>query len=301
MAYIISNTNVTLFHNGKAYSATNTHPKFSEIIAAIRNNELDAAIGFIDRGVGLKSFVLTPSSDLELRNGAIYYEGHPLHNSLVERILKMYDEGFDINPIMAFLKNLMKNPSNRAIQELYTFLEVGQLPITEDGHFLAYKRIRDDYTDVHSGTIDNHPGQTVSMPRRLVDDDARNVCSHGLHFASLDYLKHFCGSRLVVLKINPADVVSIPNDYNFTKGRTWRYVVQLEIDLPSDFTTWTGYFSSSVWIPEGDEQELDEEDYEEEYEEEDVEEDGYENESDEYNLAKDYTDEENAILALAMG
>jgi hypothetical protein len=33
----------------------------------------------------------------------------------------------------------------------------------------------------------------------------------------------------MVVKINPADVVSIPNDYSNTKGRTWRYEVVGEI------------------------------------------------------------------------
>lgn len=29
----------------------------------------------------------------------------------------------------------------------------------------------------------------------------------------------------MILKINPADVVAIPSDYNNTKGRTWKYEV----------------------------------------------------------------------------
>jgi hypothetical protein len=34
----------------------------------------------------------------------------------------------------------------------------------------------------------------------------------------------------MILKINPRDVVSIPNDYNDTKGRACRYEVIDEID-----------------------------------------------------------------------
>jgi hypothetical protein len=33
----------------------------------------------------------------------------------------------------------------------------------------------------------------------------------------------------MIVKINPADVVSIPSDYDNTKGRTWRYEVVGEI------------------------------------------------------------------------
>jgi DNA-binding XRE family transcriptional regulator len=37
--------------------------------------------------------------------------------------------------------------------------------------------------------------------------------------------------RLMLLKVNPADVVSIPSDYNNTKGRCWKYEVIDEIDI----------------------------------------------------------------------
>jgi hypothetical protein len=79
--------------------------------------------------------------------------------------------------------------------------------------------------------MDNSVGKTVEMERNTVDDNASNTCSTGLHFCSLSYLDHFGGSdsRVMVLKINPRDVVSIPADYNATKGRACRYEVIDEI------------------------------------------------------------------------
>ena len=70
----------------------------------------------------------------------------------------------------------------------------------------------------------------VEMERNRVDDDKDNTCSKGLHFCSLDYLNHFGGERIVILKINPRDVVSIPNDYNDSKGRACRYEIVDEIE-----------------------------------------------------------------------
>jgi hypothetical protein len=58
------------------------------------------------------------------------------------------------------------------VTELYGFLEKGNLPITNDGHFLAYKKVRKDYKDCHSGTMDNSIGQVVEMERNQVDDKA---------------------------------------------------------------------------------------------------------------------------------
>jgi hypothetical protein len=139
--------------------------------------------------------------------------------------MQMRREGFNIEPLVAFLEQLMMNPSHRAVEELYGFLEAGNMPITEDGHFLAYKRVNANWTDVHSGTFDNSPGQICEMPRNKVNDDKRQTCSTGLHFCSLDYLKAFMGARIVILKINPADVVSIPTDYNQAKGRCCKYEV----------------------------------------------------------------------------
>ena len=61
------------------------------------------------------------------------------------------------------------------------------------------------------------------------------TCSYGLHFCSEGYLRHFGGDRVVILKINPRDVVSIPTDYNNTKGRCCRYEVIGEVGVnPED-------------------------------------------------------------------
>jgi hypothetical protein len=140
----------------------------------------------------------------------------------------------------SFMENLMSNSSKRAVDELYGFLEKNNLPITPDGHFLAYKRVRDNYFDVHSGTMDNSVGKIVEMERNEVDDNKDRTCSAGLHFCSHSYLGHFGGDRVVIVKINPRDVVSIPSDYNDSKGRACRYEVIGEVgNNPDDGTEFT--------------------------------------------------------------
>jgi hypothetical protein len=153
----------------------------------------------------------------------------------------MLTEDFPIEPLVLFMENLMSNPSKRAVDELYGFLEKNSLPITPEGHFLAYKKIRDDYKDIYSGTMDNSVGQVLEMERNGVDDDKDRTCSSGLHFCSESYLPHFGtghGNRVVILKINPRDVVSIPSDYNNAKGRACRYEVigELNVDASDAFT-----------------------------------------------------------------
>lgn len=165
-----------------------------------------------------------------VEHGIVRFEGKEMDNTLTRRMLQMLDEGFDISPLKLFLVNLQKNPSYRAVNELYNFLEKGNLPITEDGHFLAYKKVRENYTDVHTGKFDNSAGQVVEMPRNEVDEDSRNECSNGLHFCSREYLNNFSGNHIMIVKINPADVVAIPADYNSSKGRTCRYQVIGELE-----------------------------------------------------------------------
>jgi hypothetical protein len=78
--------------------------------------------------------------------------------------------------------------------------------------------------------MDNSIGRVVEMERNMVDDNRDNTCSAGLHFCSHSYLQSFSGDRTVIVKIDPADVVSIPSDYNNAKGRTCRYEVIGEVE-----------------------------------------------------------------------
>lgn len=175
-----------------------------------------------------------------------------LHVAITERVLKMSAQGFDPQPMINFISNLYANPSKTAVDELFLFIERSELPITEDGCFIAYKIVRDDYLDIYTGTMDNSIGNTPAMPRNMVDDNRNNTCSRGLHFCSREYLQYYGSSsykadRCMLVKINPMDVVSIPSDYNNAKGRAWTYEVVGEIEGDwRDTLPTTDYTSSAV-------------------------------------------------------
>ena len=149
---------------------------------------------------------------------------------LVDTILEYSEKGMDTTKLLNFLGNLVQNPSQDSVNELFEFLEKNNMPLTDDGHFLAYKKVNIDYKDCHTGKIDNSIGQLVQMPREKVNSDRNVTCSYGLHFCSKEYLKSFNGDHIMVLKINPRDVVSIPVDYNNSKGRCCRYEVIAELE-----------------------------------------------------------------------
>jgi hypothetical protein len=174
-----------------------------------------------------KSITKQTHGKITVEHDTIIYDGKPLHNSLTARILAILREGFDINNLLLFLEQLMQNPSYRSIQELYDFLEHKGLPITSDGHFLAYKAVRADFKDKYSGTFDNTVGKIVEITRGEVDDDRSHECSNGLHVGAIDYVSGYRKDDdvIVIVKVNPKDAVSVPRDHNATKLRVCRYEV----------------------------------------------------------------------------
>lgn len=232
MKYILGNSSVTVYMDGKPYTISNQAQTYNAVVRGLRENDEDAVRSAVNiRDSIVESLTKTAGSKVQIVDGQIMYGDREVTGLVASRIFTMLDMGLSVEPMVRFIENLMQNPSKRAVDELFGFLDACKLPITEDGHFLAYKRVREDYKDVHSGTMDNSIGQVLSMERNLVDEDKNNTCSYGLHFCSYDYLAHFGGARIVVVKINPADVVAIPADYNNSKGRTCKYEVVDEIPL----------------------------------------------------------------------
>ncbi len=228
ISFIKTADGVTAYINGKPHTADTTHINYAKIIDALKNSDWDAIPDLFNLTKAVKTYAdQTPTAgiNIDVDAGTVHYKGQRVHDSMVSRILDMMKEGFDITPMKNLLRNLYDNPSNRAVQELYTFLEYGKMPITSDGHFLAYKRVNEDYTSCFDGKTANDIDTTVSMPRNAVDDRSNITCSHGLHICSFEYLRHYPGARVILLKVNPADVVSIPTDYNNTKARVCRYEV----------------------------------------------------------------------------
>jgi hypothetical protein len=220
--YLIQGNNIVIVIDNNSHTINKQHISYQKIVDAIKASDWESIKELIEP---TKSLVDYGQNNIKIEGGVLYWRGEVFSNALSDKIIEMYREGFPIEPMIAFMENLMTNPSHRSVTELYRFLERGNLPITSDGCFLAYKKVRSDYKDCHTGTIDNSVGQIVEMERNKVDDDKDRTCSSGLHFCSQDYLNHFGGERIMILKINPRDVVSVPSDYNDTKGRCCRYEV----------------------------------------------------------------------------
>ena len=229
------NGTISIMIDGKMKPVDTAHTNYDAIKNAIIACQWDIIPNLINIKEQVEAAIQSSATagKVTIENGEVFYNNKAIHNTLTTRIVDMARQGFDIGYMVKFLENLMKNPSFRAVNELYGFLESGSIPITENGTFLAYKKIRNDWTDIHSGTFDNSIGAVCEMPRNMVDEDSSRTCSAGLHVCSYDYLAHFSrdiNDRVVICEINPAEVVSIPADYNNTKMRVCKYTVIGEVE-----------------------------------------------------------------------
>jgi len=217
--------NLTVIINGKPLQWNNTHPSFPQAIEAYKNEDWDRLESLADIEKSIEDFFYE-EGNIRVSKGVIYYKDSPIHNYCVDKILNFMRKGYPFKPLVRFLDKLMSNPSRRAVNELYKFLEHKFMPITKSGNFRAYKGVRDDYTDWHTGKFSNKVGETLEMARNEVCDDANVGCSYGFHAGSYEYASGY-GDRghLMMVEINPADVVSVPNDCECQKLRTTKYVV----------------------------------------------------------------------------
>lgn len=251
---IVSARSLTFYVGSQPYQISATQPNYRFVVEELGKSEPDldrliflvtpisAVAAAVEAAEALPASApdYLPAGRVSLTNNEVRYNGEPVEGVLVERLLDMLAQGFDIMPMVRFMENLYRNPAEHAREELYLWLEKAELPITDDGCFLAYKSVRSDFLSHHDAKTDNTPGRIVSMPRQDVDPVRDNVCSRGLHFCSKEYLRTAYGGSgtIVILKINPADVVSIPSDYDNTKGRAWQYEVLEAIDYDIQTHTW---------------------------------------------------------------
>ena len=247
-----ANGTISLMIDGTMRPIDTAHKFYAEIRDALKAQNWGVIPGLVNITKNVEEAINTSTAKgrVTVADGEVLYDGHVINNTLANRIVDMARDGFNIGYMVKFLENLMQNPSHRAVNELYDFLAAGAIPITQDGMFLTYKKIRNDWTDIHSGKFDNSIGAVSEMPRNMVDEDSDRTCSAGLHVCSYSYLPHFGwgdNNRVVICEVNPRDVVAIPRDYNNAKMRVCRYVVLSEVSdykaedvLAKDAVVFTG-------------------------------------------------------------
>ena len=246
MKYIIANDgNVSAVVGGQTYNFGKAHPNYNKLINHLKNNNVEHFEACYDIVSHVNAYC---EGYVNCDHGSLSWDGIKMPDMFTGTILDMVKQGFPFEPMLNFLDNMSQNPSDHAIVELFDFMENKHMPITMDGCFLAYKAVRSDYKDIYSGTFNNNVGDVCSVPRNKVDSNRDNGCGHGLHVGAIDYAKSYGGintdgfeggdndggNRLMICKVNPRDVVSVPSDHKFQKLRCCRYEVVAEFNTIFD-------------------------------------------------------------------
>lgn len=215
---------VTVIDKGNTYSFQKGTPNYDAISLAITSGHPENIVGHLTVASSIEHWA---KGGFTVTGEKIFYKGEPLPVGMNQRIVACAGEGKDPTFLFRFWENLQLNPSKRSVDQLWDFLKHLGIPVTEDGCFLAYKGVRSDWKDVYSGTIDNKVGALVDYPRNKISDDPREACHEGLHVGAISYARTFGDSdnRVVICKVNPKDVVSVPYDYSCMKMRVCHYEV----------------------------------------------------------------------------
>lgn len=249
IALIRTGTGVSLFIGNKTYTIPNTDPNFQRILELYGQNDSKGLSNLMEIKKGNIAHVLKDIKEgFKYTEKGVTYNGKLLHGVLVDKIISMLRDGSpDLEPLKAFLENTYKNPNPESIEKLYSFLSIKELPITPDGCFIAYKAVSSDYysqygntqTKVIKGKVDgmgriyNGVGEVIEVDRKSVDNNPSRECSHGIHGGSFQYAKTYqrnscgIGGHLMIVKIHPQDVVTVPNA-DFSKMRVCKYEVLAE-------------------------------------------------------------------------
>lgn len=175
-------------------------------------------------------------SDLSIsKEGVVTINGDALPASLSKVIVSLYKEDAPIDCFINFWHKLNQNPSNKAVNRLYDFIEKHNITILPDGNLLLYRVVRRTeqpgvFVDIYTGTMKQAIGETISVSRNSVDDRDEVSCSHGIHVCSFSYTNYYGSAHsgedaVVNVSVNPANIVSIPFDYNCAKLRVCEFTI----------------------------------------------------------------------------
>lgn len=224
--YVLTGDSVILTMGNETEIVDSTHPNYKAIREAIFKEDFKVAFDLMNIRKAIESFT---QGNITIKGDKLFYGEMHVKTELADKIIQMMqtgDEGF--KRLVKFFENLMKNPSRSSVEQLWGFVCHNDVEIDEDGFLIGWKKVRsngNDLVDSRTGKVPNNVGCVVEMPRWMVDDRREVTCSQGLHVGAWDYVRSFSGNVITKVRMNPADVVSVPDDYDDMKVRTSKYEV----------------------------------------------------------------------------
>jgi hypothetical protein len=228
-SYTLTGKTLTVNIGGKTAMISSSHANFKKVVGLVKSSHWSEAAKFLSIKELVAKAVKGAGKILEDIDPKDRVVKGKKDNRMAEKTLIDLQAGnaTDYEP---FYDRCKKNPNAGSVDMLFDFLKYIKAPIQSDGTFLAYKSVDHNFMDHHSHTFDNHPGNIVKMPRKDVVY-SRELCSvGGLHVGAKQYVTDVMGKgHLLVVEVDPANVVSVPRDYEGKKMRVCEYKVIKEI------------------------------------------------------------------------
>lgn len=253
-------TSLTLiFSDGKTHLVSEKHPNFSQVLEAAQDDSVpEEEVMRLANLVALVGDRLTRLSErVSIVGNNVLFDGDPIRSEIADHIVRMVRESDERGwqSLVSFLEKVQTNPNEHSRESLYSWIAGRNFTLTQDGDLIAYKGVKIDEDGVsrsishgtamvngvvHQGAIPNPDGAVVEMPRSEVQHDTAVGCSTGLHAGTWEYASGFAQGRVLTVRINPRDVVSVPTDCEAQKMRVSRYEVLSSVETAYQATTWAG-------------------------------------------------------------
>jgi len=232
----------TVVVDNQSHQFDPTHPEYDGLVECVKTGDVEAFTELLDVGTVIENW---SEGNFQFRDGYLYYEDEQVASQPTERIIQLIKNGWDHKPMLAYLDRLYQNVSNRAVMESYDWCSHKGLPITSDGYLVGYKGVgvyngentldkmgrplqKGDLVDKWTGnSFRNNVADECGMNRRKVSDDCTQGCASGLHVGTYKYACDWAGSegKVILVKFDPADIVSVPTDCDHQKMRVSNYIV----------------------------------------------------------------------------
>jgi len=240
LPHVKNEKTVTVIVDGKCEIISASHINYEKIRELLDSGDHSEVIRLINIPKAVSSFSL---GSVNIVGNDVLYHGRKVPRYQSQKILDMYRVGSpSLRPFERMVARVMENISARAQEEFPRFADDKGFPIDEDGYVYAWRGLQDDFwsrngnpdTRVLKGKVNaqgqiyNGVGEEIEVERADVDDDCNRTCSYGVHVGSLEYAKWWSRGKVVLVKFDPKDVVSVPAEAGGDKCRVCHYWVVSE-------------------------------------------------------------------------
>lgn len=256
LAFTVNEKTLTVIKDGRAYSVSSSNPNFIKIKALLISGKHNEVPDLLDVR---KSIEKMGNGDISIVGNAVKYQGRDIPAYQAKKLISMHRDGHkDITPYKNFIKRLDANISFRAKEEFPRFMDSQEFMIDLEGFVYAFRGLQSDYYSVmgntstrvlkgkvnSQGQIFNGVGEEIVIERADVDDNCNRTCSYGVHVGHEEYARNWSRGKVVLVKFDPKDVVSVPTDCDGRKCRVCAYTVVSDY-IPSEKLTEKAVYSET--------------------------------------------------------